>query len=107
MENSVMRQSWLTMISKIEKYFPQSRVNPDSWEILISEKRPWAFDIVNRVWCNANIGLEWSEPFHPCFGVGQNRGYIFIDLEERKQYTITSKAYLHNVVKVAFHIENY
>lgn len=107
MEYKIMRESWQTMIAKIEKYFPQSRINPDSWEIRISEKRLWAFDILNRIWCNASIGFEWAEPFHPCFGIGRNRGYIFVDLDERKQYKITSKVYLNNVVMVHFCIENY
>lgn len=107
MEDSVMRQSWTNMIAKIEKYFPASRVNPDSWEILISERKAWAFDIINKIWCNASMALEWSEPFHPGFGAGRNRGYVFIDLKERKQYTITSKQYLNNVTKVHFYIEKY
>ena len=107
MDTNLMRQSWETMISKIEKYFPNSRINPDSWEILISQKKAWAFDILNRVWCNASIGLEWAEPFHPCFGIGRNRGYIFVDLDAHKQYKITSKIYLNGVVKIHFYIENY
>ena len=107
MELSVMRQSWEMMISKIEKYFPKSRINPDSWEILISEKRAWAFDILNRIWCNASIGLEWAEPFQPHFSIGRNYGCVFIDLDKSKKYTITSKVYLHGVVKIHFYIENY
>lgn len=107
MENVVMRESWKTMISKIEKYFPKSRINPDSWEILVSEKKVWAFDILNRIWCNASIGLEWSDPFQPHFAIGRNYGCVFIDLEERKQYTITAKVYLHNVAKIHFYIEPY
>lgn len=107
MEYSAMRKSWETMISKIEKYFPKSRINPDSWEILIGEKNKWAFDLLNKIWCNASMGLEWADPFHPAFAIGRNRGYKFVDLDEKKQYTITSKVYLHNVIKVHFYIENY
>lgn len=86
---SVMRESWKAMIAKVEKYFPGSRndgfIDDDyiQWNFIISKKKHWMFDVLNKIWCNMNIEFEWHDPSHPIIRENLSFGDGYTDLEEK------------------------
>lgn len=59
-----MRESWKKMIAQIEKYF-HVVPNDNSWSFIISPKKQWAFDMLNRIWINYSGSLDWCNDTHP------------------------------------------
>lgn len=105
---SVMRESWQTMIAKVEKYYPKSK-NPeyDLWQFVISEKKSWMFDVINRVWCNMDNNFDWHDTTHPCFRSNQNYSDGYTDLEQMKRYYITAKRWLNGNTLICIGITDY
>lgn len=95
--DSVMRGSWQTLIAKVEKYYPNAK-NPDfeQWHFIISPKKQWMFDVLNRVWCNMDIQYEWHEPSHPILRQYLSHGDGYTDLEKKVRYTLQANGRYYN-----------
>lgn len=101
-----MRESWQRMIAQIEKYF-HIVPNENGWNFIISPKKEWAFDILNRIWVNSDGHGNWYDDMHPVLKKGTNRQYGYVDFESGKQYIITTHKYLNGNTLVHIRIENY
>ena len=103
--SNVIRESWQRLIANVERYFPGCRVNDGVWEILISKNRQWAFDMANKVWCNANGDGEYVGPYHPAVGPGMNKSYRFFDAEDKRDYRLVSRRYINGITCLRIFID--
>lgn len=103
-ENFVI-EKWEKMISQIDKYFHRPIVLNEDGEIIrefvISEKKTWAFDILNRVICNIQIE-EYVDDYFPYCRQGVSRCYAY--RTNNIEYSIFLKKYLNNNTLVVIKI---
>lgn len=106
---------WEYMINAIEKYFNTTSIdsktwhsgcdNAQLWDVIVSPKKQWFIDIVNKLLCNVDAKGNYypNEEFKIDYTVhdwGRAKRYeynaITTDREWARQYIITIKPYLNN-----------
>lgn len=106
--DSVIRTTWETLIAKVGKYYPKSKNSEfEQWQFVISKNKTWMFDVLNKVWCNMDGNGCWHDITHPVFRPQSNHRDGYTDLEQMKQYQITSHRWLNGNTLIIIRIEKY
>lgn len=104
-EENFVIEKWEKMISQIYKYFHCPIVLNEDGEIIrefvISEKKTWAFDILNRVICNIQ-SEEYVGDYFPYCRRGESRCYAYGT--NNIEYRLFLKRYLNNNTLVVIKI---
>lgn len=100
------RTGWQKLIGNIDKYFHTPIVNTEEGtrEFIISERKAWAFEMLNRVYGNMSQG-EWCDYYHPCFYKGRIERCEFVDEENGRTYMMASQKYLNGNTKITLKIQ--
>ena len=99
---------WNNQISKIEKYYPNAKVNNDPqkiiYELHVSNKNKWILDLLRYVRGNMNLGSRCEE-YTLRLEIGTNKTIVYQDDENNTRYTIATKIWNNNVLLVVIQIE--
>lgn len=97
LNNAFVNQVWEKMIANVDKYFHSPIVNTEEEirSFIVSDRKSWCFDMLNKVYGNVNSDGEYMDFTHPSFMKGVTRRCVFCDNENKVEYRMFCKPYLN------------